>query len=64
MLRKFDEIQKNYTPNCIKKNICKNEVKHFFILKLIQNNQIANDIRKYKVVQTGPKTHDGGLKDG
>ena len=33
-------------------------------MKLIQNNQIANDIRKYKVVQTGPKTHDGGLKDG
>ena len=22
------------------------------------------DIKMYKVVHTGPKTHDGGLKDG
>ena len=26
--------------------------------------QIAIDIKMYKVVQTGPKTHEGGLKDG
>ena len=27
-------------------------------------NQIAIDIKIYKIVQTGPKTQDGGLKDG
>ncbi len=30
----------------------------------IQWNQIDIDMKIYKVVHTGPKTHDGGLKGG
>ena len=36
----------------------------FLSLKLTQFIHIANDIKIYKLVQTGPKTDAGGLNDG
>ena len=35
-----------------------------FLCGFIQISQIATDIAIYKVIQTGAKTHSGGLNDG